>query len=101
MKCENKECSMFDKNVYQIHHNSISKRWECDECRDYQIDPQSPYVKETVYLTDGLKSSKARVEAFRSRAILPMQRNDGVGDYYVGTRTKSGKIIEKSPDIFR
>lgn len=58
------------------------------------------HIKETVYLTDGLKSSKARIEAMRSRVILPIQRTDGEGQYYSGTRTKSGKILEKMPDIF-
>lgn len=95
LKCTTKGCKMYRKRVYQLHQNNQTKKWECDDCR-YYVPKELPYLKETVYLGD-VKSSRARIDNFKSRYILPYDRTDGKGDYYVGYKDKSGKIHEKYP----
>jgi len=40
---------------------------------------------------------KSRVDEAKRRVILPIERNDGESDYYLGRRGENGKTQEREP----
>lgn len=71
----------------------------CDDCvKDKEIGV--PYSRETVFLRGYGNESAARINELERRVIVPVDRSDGVSDYYVGRRSNSGKIEERTPNIY-
>jgi hypothetical protein len=66
----------------------------CDSCvKDKEVG--IPYLKETVFLKNYKKPvSKARLSELNSQTHIAGKN----GDYDIGRKLKSGKVVEKSPD---
>ena len=68
----------------------------CDSCvQDKEIG--IGYVKETVVIGSGYKTTKARLDELERRVILPY-KGEEKGDYFVGRRNEKGGISEKEPE---
>lgn len=52
------------------------------------------YIKETIILSDGLRTSRAQISEVERRVVL----NDNGQTYDVGRRGENGKIQEREPN---
>lgn len=57
----------------------------------------SLYMKETVVIGDGYKTTRARLDELERRKIIPNSVTKD-GEYQVGRRMENGTIAEKEPD---
>ena len=72
-------------------------KYVCDSCFPKQIGV--PYIKNQVYIEGYGEVSAARVAEMESQVMLPIEGRGG-DDYYVGTRLKSGKVVERTPNFY-
>lgn len=69
----------------------------CDACPSGRPDNKiAVYVKETVVVGNGYKTTKSRIDELERRVILPYKGKEK-GDYYVGRLGENGKVQEREP----
>lgn len=71
----------------------------CDACVPCKEIGVPRFVQKVFVSKEYGYESKARMDEVKRRVMLPMDRTDGQGDYYVGRIGENGKIQEKMGDI--
>jgi len=93
------DCDKCGKKEGDPHCGYVMK--QCSDCVPYKElgDMGVPHVVDKVHLNGYGEVSVARLKELESRVMLPVERKDGKGDYYVGTKLPNGKIVERTPDF--
>ena len=98
MNCD--QCKNQDKKGRLRHYTGMG--FLCSECEPYvEIKKGSYSFQEKVYLKNYGMVSKARIDELNRRKILPIKRNDGKSEYYLGRIGENGKIQEKHPNYYK
>lgn len=97
MNCD--KCKKKDSQGIYTHFSG--KGFLCSGCQPSAVSSYNAYqgsLSDRVWLPDYGYTTKGEIAQLRSRKILPYE-HPVPGSYYVGTKLRNGKILEKTPEL--